>query len=60
MDDPRYDEFYRIAMDIVETVQTGRRGYSQRFTLDYRDWPTLFKDVDRDVVVYPAPQSSGL
>lgn len=54
MDDPRYDEFYQIAMDVIETIQTGRRGYSQGFTLDYRDWPALIKDVDRDAVVYSA------
>ena len=54
MDDPRYDEFYQIAMDVVETIQTGRRGYTGGLTLDYRDWPALIKDVDRGTVVYPA------
>ena len=37
MDDPRYDEFYQVAMDIVETVRTGVRCYQDGFTLDYRD-----------------------
>ena len=53
MDDPRYDEFYQVAMDIVETVRTGVRCYQDGFTLDYRDWPALIKDVDRGTVVYP-------
>jgi len=48
MDDPRYDEFYQVAM-------TGVRGYQDGFTLDYRDWPALIKDVDRSATVYPAP-----
>ena len=54
MDDPRYDEFYQIAVDIVETIQAGGRRYHDGLTLDYRDWPTLIKDVDKDIVVYPA------
>jgi hypothetical protein len=41
-------------MDIVETVQTGARRYHDGLTLDYRDWPALIKDVDKDIVVYPA------
>lgn len=53
-DDPRYDEFYQIAMDIIETIQTGVRRYQNGLTLDYRDWPALIKDVDRGTVVYPA------
>ena len=53
MDDPRYDEFYQIAMDIVETIQTGGRRYHDGLTLDYRDWPTLIKDLDRGTTVYP-------
>ena len=54
IDGPRYDEFYQIAMDVIETIQTGRRGYSQGFTLDYRDWPALIQDVDRGTIVYSA------
>lgn len=54
MDDPRYDDFYQIAMDIVETIQTGGRRYHDGLTLDYRDWPALIKDVDKDITVYPA------
>lgn len=54
MEDPRYDEFYQIAMDIVETVKTGGRRYHDGLTLDYRDWPTLIEDVDREIVIYPA------
>jgi hypothetical protein len=55
IDDPRYDEFYQVAMEIVETVRTGDRRYQDGFTLDYRDWPALIKDVDRSAIVYPAP-----
>lgn len=54
MDDPRNDYFYQIAMDIVETIRTGGRRYQDGLTLDYCDWPTLIKDVDKDIVVYPA------
>ena len=53
MDDPRYDEFYQVAMNVVETVRTGVRGYQDGLTLDYRDWPALIKDVDTGTVVYP-------
>ena len=55
MDDPRYDEFHQVAMDVVETVRTGDRRYQDGFTLDYRDWPALIKDIDRGATVYPAP-----
>jgi hypothetical protein len=55
MDDPRYDEFYQIAMTIVETIRAGRRSYQDGLTLDYRDWPVLIKDVDKGIVVYPGP-----
>lgn len=54
MDDPRYDELYQIAMDIIEPIQTGTRRYQNGLTLDYRDWPALIRDVDRGTVVYPA------
>lgn len=53
MDDPRYDEFYQAAMKIVETVRSGARRYQDGLTMDYRDWPTLIKDVDRGIVIYP-------
>ena len=55
MDDPRYDEFHQVAMDVVETVRTGDRRYQDGFTLDYRYWPALITDVDRGATVYPAP-----
>ena len=35
MDDPRYDEFYQIAMDIVETIQTGGRRYQDGLALRF-------------------------
>lgn len=55
MDDPRYDEFYQLAMEIIYTIQSGGRNYQDGLTLDYRDWPALIKDVDRGTVVYPGP-----
>lgn len=55
MDDPRYDEFYQLAMEISQTIQTGERRYQDQLTLDYRDWPVLIKDLDSGTVVYPAP-----
>lgn len=54
MDDPRYDEFHQVAMDIVQTIENGSRRYQNALTLDYRDFPSLIKDVDAGVVVYPA------
>ena len=53
MDDLRYDEFYQVAMNIVETIRTGARRHHEGFTLDYRDWPALIKDLDRGTTVYP-------
>lgn len=54
MDDPRYDEFHQVAMDIVQTIENGSRRCQNALTLDYRDFPSLIKDVDAGVVVYPA------
>lgn len=54
LDDPRYDEFYQLAMEIVDTIQTGDRRYHHGLTLDYRDWPVLIKDLDSGTIVYPA------
>lgn len=59
MDDPRYDEFYQIAMEVVESIRTGSRRYESGLTLDYRDWPALIKDLDSGAVVYPAESSNG-
>jgi hypothetical protein len=39
-------------MNIVETVRSGARRYQDGLTMDYRDWPTLIKDVDREIVIY--------
>lgn len=59
MDDPRYDEFYQIAMEVLGTVKSGTRGYQTGLTLDYRDWPAFIKDFDSGTVVYPAESSNG-
>lgn len=55
MDDPRDDEFYQLAMEIVDTIQSGGRHCQDGLTPDYRDWPALITDVDRRTVVYPGP-----
>lgn len=59
MDDPRYDEFHQIAMTILEPIRAGNRNYRNVFTLDYREWPVLIKDVDSGTVVFPVNQETG-
>ena len=61
VDDPLYDEFYQISMEIITTVHQGLRPYNQWLSLDYRDWPSLIKDLDSGTVVYPAasPRQGG-
>lgn len=54
MDDPRYDEFYVVSLDIVETVSDGRRRFNDTLSLDYRDFPVRITDVETGTVVYPA------
>lgn len=53
MDHPLYEEFYQISMEIIEVVHSGLRPYNQWLNLDYRDWPSLIKDLDSGTVVYP-------
>lgn len=53
MDDPRYDEFHQVVLEIIESQHPGSRPYNQWLTLDYRDWPARIVDIDRDVIVYP-------
>ena len=55
MDDPRYDEFHQIAMQVIETVCGGSRGRIDGLTLDYRDFPTQITDTDTGTVVYSLP-----
>lgn len=57
MDDPRYDEFYQVAMDIIQTIENGPRRYHDALTLDYRDFPALIKDADTGAVIYPSEQT---
>jgi hypothetical protein len=44
MDDPRYDEFYQIAMDIVETIQTGGRRYQDGLALRFSQHPAEYHE----------------
>jgi hypothetical protein len=40
---------------IIQKAQSAYNFHQDGFTLDYRDWPALIKDVDRSATVYPAP-----
>lgn len=53
MDDPQYDEFYQVGLDILKTVQTGPRRYENALALDYRDFPAKISDADTGTVIYP-------
>jgi hypothetical protein len=53
MDDPRYDEFYQIAMQVIGTT---RGGSIDGLTLDYRDFPARITDLGTGTVVYPASE----
>lgn len=55
MDDPRYDEFYVVSLDIIQIVSDGPRRYNDTLSLDYRDFPATITDADTGAVVYPAP-----
>ncbi|MDR1513301.1 MAG: hypothetical protein LBS56_07470 [Propionibacteriaceae bacterium] len=55
LDDPRYDEFHQAALDVEEVVRGGPRRCHQGLAIDYRDSPTLIKDVDTGATVYPGP-----
>jgi hypothetical protein len=52
-DNPLYDEFHQVSMEIVETVREGLRPYNEWLNLDYRDWPARIIDLDSGTVVYP-------
>ena len=54
MDDPRYDEFYMVGLQITDILQDGTRRYDKSLALDYRDFPTLIEDAD--TIIYP-PQT---
>ncbi len=58
MDDPLYDEFYQVAMEVVETVRGDGRGPVDGLTLDYRDFPSRITDIDPGTVVYSADVST--
>ena len=58
MDDPRYDEFYQIGMDIVQTIKSGKRRYEDALPLDYRDFPSRITDLDTGTIVYPAGEAT--
>jgi hypothetical protein len=55
MDDPRYDEFYVVSLDIVESVSDGPRRYNDTLSLDYRDFPSKITDAVTGTVVYCEP-----
>jgi len=56
MDDPLYDEFYMVGLQITEILQDGTRRYDKSLALDYRDFPTLIEDADTGTIIYP-PQT---
>jgi len=56
MDDPRYDEFFRVELEIIETLKDGTRRYNEWLGLDYRDFPALIEDADTGAMIYP-PQT---
>lgn len=55
--DPIFDEFHQASMEIISVQSRGLRPYDEWLSLDYRDWPARITDIDRGVVVYPAPVS---
>lgn len=55
MDDPRYDEFYQVALTITTVISGGPRGSGDALALDYRDFPASVIDADTGAVIYPAP-----
>jgi len=54
-ENPLYDEFHQVSMEIIEVRSRGLRPYDEWLNLDYRDWPARITDTDRGAVVYPAP-----
>lgn len=54
-DNPLYDEFHQVSMEIIEVKNRGLRPYGEWLNLDYRDWPTRIMDADRGAVVCPSP-----
>lgn len=57
-DNPLYDEFAQVAMQVVEERQPGLRRCGASLLLDYRDWPARITDIDRGELCYPPPGSS--
>ena len=53
-EDPLYDEFLQVAMEIIEIIHDGPRRYNASLTLDYRDFPTLIIDSVTGETVYSA------
>ncbi|WP_026429365.1 hypothetical protein [Actinotignum schaalii] len=53
MDDPQYDEFFVVAIEIVSIVHDGPRRLNQYLSLDYRDFPKKIIDITNGVVLYP-------
>lgn len=53
IDDPRYDEFYTVSFDIIETIKAGHRRYQDTLSIDYRDFPSRITDADTGAPIYP-------
>ena len=58
-DNPLYDEFHQVSMEIVETIRFGLRSYNEWLNLDYRDWPSQITDVTTGTVVFPITQTTS-
>ena len=54
-DNPLYDEFHQVSLEIIEVKSRGLQPYDEWLNLDYRDWPARITDADRGAVVYPPP-----
>ncbi|MDY5137608.1 hypothetical protein ACRQD2_02200 [Actinotignum sp. GS-2025e] len=52
MDDPEYDEFFVVDIEIQEILHDGSRRLNQYLSLDYRDFPEKIIDITNDTVVY--------
>lgn len=51
-DNPLFDEFHQISLEILEVRHPGLRPYDQWLNLDYRDWPIRITDVGTSTVVF--------
>lgn len=54
-DNPLYDEFHQVSLEVIEVKSRGLRPFDEWLNLDYRDWPARITDADRGAVVYSVP-----